>query len=200
MASKNKHQPYLTSSFTQIPQQQQHPFEVKRSTHAPRFCKTCNNYKPPRSHHCRSCGKCVLKMDHHCPWINNCVGFANYCHFIRFLIYVEICAIYLLTLLGCRLTSIVQHTSSPATTTEWILLGLNLFLCVLVLIGVAILSGYHVYCITTNTTTIEGWEKGKSLTLKSMGTVHNVSKWISKIVCRVLIVLRRLCIHMTKVY
>ncbi|KAI8338037.1 DHHC palmitoyltransferase-domain-containing protein [Chlamydoabsidia padenii] len=154
-----------------IPQQQQHPFEVKRSTHTPRFCKTCNNYKPPRSHHCRSCGKCVLKMDHHCPWINNCVGFANYCHFIRFLVYVGLGAIYLMVLLGCRLSSILYH---PASATEWVLLGLNLFLCVLVIIGVAILSGYHVYCITTNTTTIEGWEKGKSLTLKSMGTVHDV--------------------------
>ncbi|CAO3592788.1 unnamed protein product [Absidia cylindrospora] len=156
---------------------QQHHLEVKRSTHTPRFCKSCNNYKPPRSHHCSSCGQCVLKMDHHCPWINNCVGFANYCHFIRFLVYVEISAIYLLVLLGCRLTPIIQHNSLPATLptySEWILIALNLLLCVLVIVGVAILSGYHIYCITTNTTTIEGWEKGKSLTLKSMGTVHDV--------------------------
>lgn len=27
-----------------------------------RFCKKCNCYKPPRSHHCRVCGRCVLRM------------------------------------------------------------------------------------------------------------------------------------------
>ncbi|KAI8097732.1 DHHC palmitoyltransferase-domain-containing protein [Halteromyces radiatus] len=155
-----------------IPQQQHH-LEVKKSTHAPRFCKTCNNYKPPRTHHCSSCGKCVLKMDHHCPFVNNCIGFANYCHFIRFLTYIEISSIYLLILLSCRLAQAIKSSTSLFIS-DWVLLGLNLLLCIIVIIGVAILSGYHIYCITTNTTTIEGWEKGRSLTLKSMGTVHDV--------------------------
>jgi hypothetical protein len=43
------------------------------------------------------------------------------------------------------------------------------------MIAVGILTSYHVYCITTNTTTIEGWEKGRSLTIKGMGKIHNVS-------------------------
>lgn len=83
--------------------------EVKRSTHEPRFCKTCNNYKPPRTHHCSTCGRCVLKMDHHCPWINSCVGFYNYGHFIRFITYIEISAIYLFILLGCRLAQVIHE-------------------------------------------------------------------------------------------
>lgn len=42
------------------------------------------------------------------------------------------------------------------------------------MITVGILTSYHVYCITTNTTTIEGWEKGRSLTIKGMGKIQNV--------------------------
>ncbi|CAJ0933071.1 unnamed protein product, partial [Mesorhabditis belari] len=50
------------------------------------WCRICDGYKPPRSHHCSKCGRCVLKMDHHCLWINNCVGHRNHAFFVRFLI------------------------------------------------------------------------------------------------------------------
>ncbi|ORX48789.1 zf-DHHC-domain-containing protein [Hesseltinella vesiculosa] len=153
-----------------IPEDQRH-LEVKRSTHAPRFCKKCNNFKPPRTHHCSSCGVCVLKMDHHCPWVNNCVGFANYGHFIRMLVYVEISTIYLTVLLSCAVADAVHHATPIA---DYVWTAILLFLCFMVFLGVTILGAYHVYCITTNTTTIEGFEKGKSLTLKSMDTVHEV--------------------------
>jgi hypothetical protein len=43
-----------------------------------------------------------------------------------------------------------------------------------IIVAVGILTCYHVYCITTNTTTIEGWEKGRSLTIKGMGRIQNV--------------------------
>ncbi|KAG2218144.1 hypothetical protein INT45_007847 [Circinella minor] len=145
--------------------------EVKRSTHAPRFCKTCNNYKPPRTHHCSSCGRCVLKMDHHCPWINNCVGFQNYGHFIRFIVYVETSSIYLFILLSLRLAQIIHQMNSYnvyPSNTEAAFLSINLILSAATIITVGILSGYHVYCLTTNTTTIEGWEKGTALTFKSL--------------------------------
>jgi palmitoyltransferase len=55
-------------------------------------------------------------------------------------------------------------------------LSINLILSALVMISVGILTSYHIYCITTNTTTIEGWEKGRSLTIKGMGKIQNVSK------------------------
>jgi palmitoyltransferase len=74
----------------------------------PRFCKTCNVFKPPRSHHCSACRRCVLKMDHHCPWIANCVGYDNYGHFFRFLIYVDLATLYVLILLIWRIRKIMD--------------------------------------------------------------------------------------------
>ncbi|XP_058043228.1 palmitoyltransferase ZDHHC6 isoform X5 [Ahaetulla prasina] len=50
------------------------------------YCKICQSYKAPRSHHCRKCNRCVMKMDHHCPWINNCCGFQNHASFTLFLL------------------------------------------------------------------------------------------------------------------
>ncbi|KAI8620445.1 DHHC palmitoyltransferase-domain-containing protein [Chytriomyces sp. MP71] len=47
--------------------------ERKKSTPATlRFCRECNAFKPPRTHHCSECRRCVLKMDHHCETFNTC--------------------------------------------------------------------------------------------------------------------------------
>ncbi|MQM08764.1 hypothetical protein Taro_041620 [Colocasia esculenta] len=51
-----------------------------------RYCRKCNQLKPPRCHHCSVCGRCVLKMDHHCVWVVNCVGALNYKFFLLFLV------------------------------------------------------------------------------------------------------------------
>lgn len=37
-------------------------YEVKKLTRGPRYCRTCENYKPPRAHHCRQCKKYVLHL------------------------------------------------------------------------------------------------------------------------------------------
>lgn len=34
-------------------------FEAKRLTGQPRYCRTCEAYKPPRTHHCRQCKRYV---------------------------------------------------------------------------------------------------------------------------------------------
>lgn len=67
-----------------------------------RFCKPCNGFKPPRTHHCRTCKRCVLRMDHHCPWVANCVGQRNYASFMRFLFWVDVTCSAHLVLLSLR--------------------------------------------------------------------------------------------------
>ena len=35
-------------------------YEVNKLTRGPRFCRNCENYKPPRAHHCRQCKRYVI--------------------------------------------------------------------------------------------------------------------------------------------
>jgi palmitoyltransferase ZDHHC9/14/18 len=49
-----------------------------------KYCKTCNLWRPPRTHHCRTCDNCIETQDHHCVWLNNCVGRRNYRQFFTF--------------------------------------------------------------------------------------------------------------------
>lgn len=51
----------------------------------PRWCKKCQRWKPPRTHHCSISRRCVLKMDHYCVWVSNTVGLLNYKFFLLFL-------------------------------------------------------------------------------------------------------------------
>ncbi|RKP24763.1 DHHC palmitoyltransferase-domain-containing protein [Syncephalis pseudoplumigaleata] len=139
--------------------------EVKKNNAGPRYCRTCKQFKPPRSHHCSSCERCVLKMDHHCPWINNCVGYSNHGHFFRFIIYVDIASAYCLFFM-CRRVWLIYafrhdynlYYQLEPKGTELLFLILNLILDTLVLLLVGILTIYHTWLIFDNTTTIETME------------------------------------------
>ncbi|KAI9286159.1 DHHC palmitoyltransferase-domain-containing protein [Umbelopsis sp. AD052] len=61
-----------------------------------KWCKTCQCWKPDRTHHCSICDECVLKMDHHCPWVNGCVGYNNYKFFLQFLCYTTLSGMWML--------------------------------------------------------------------------------------------------------
>ena len=98
-----------------------------------RWCKKCDAYKPPRSHHCRVCKRCVpsddlfprctntpsciLKMDHHCPWTLNCVGHRTFPHFTRFLFHGTWTMLYLFSLLGPRLHKIWESRNRAYVST-----------------------------------------------------------------------------------
>lgn len=138
------------------------------------FCKICDGFKAPRSHHCRKCKRCVLKMDHHCPWINNCVGHANHAHFTAFLFF-SVC--------GCIQASyVMSYTLYRAFHRAWYLyhgyggfenihfsvttLALTVFavgLSIGVVLSVGALFYFQMRAILRNRTGIEDWILEKAL-------------------------------------
>ncbi|KAI8336249.1 DHHC palmitoyltransferase-domain-containing protein [Chlamydoabsidia padenii] len=132
----------------------------------PRYCRSCDAYKPPRAHHCRVCRRCILKMDHHCPWINNCVGHGNYPYFFRFILFVSLTCGYALYLLIWRLmqimdTNSLRNTLRPVTITEMIFMVYNVAGIFITVFAVSLLGLYHGYCVLNGQTTIEAWERSK---------------------------------------
>ncbi|KAG0004694.1 Palmitoyltransferase [Modicella reniformis] len=152
----------------------------KNKTPLPRYCKTCEAFKPPRSHHCRICNKCILKMDHHCPWINNCVGYFNYGHFIRFITWVTLTTGVCLVLLVWRIVDVMQHevyymfAGTVPTKTQVIFMAVNIAVDGGVLLAVGILTIYHFWSMATNTSTIEVWEQEKVDAMIKKGKIRKV--------------------------
>ncbi|WVQ98972.1 hypothetical protein IAU59_006104 [Kwoniella sp. CBS 9459] len=146
--------------------------EVKKGNHAPRYCKTCEHYKPPRAHHCRQCKTCIL--DHHCPWIANCVGFNNQGHFLRFLLWVDLATSYHLLMVAGRVMSVAHSYHEEPSLSDILFLVFNFAACVPVWLCVGMFSMYHVYLACGNSTTIEGWEKDKVATLVRRGKIKEI--------------------------
>ncbi|KAG5231241.1 protein S-acyltransferase [Salix suchowensis] len=122
-----------------------------------RYCRKCNQLKPPRCHHCSVCGRCVLKMDHHCVWVVNCVGALNYKYFLLFLFYTFLeTSLVTLSLLPHFIAffSDGEIPGAPAPLQPHFLL-LNLAFALSVL-GFLIM---HISLVCANTTTIEAYEK-----------------------------------------
>ncbi|KAJ0968611.1 hypothetical protein J5N97_025528 [Dioscorea zingiberensis] len=124
-----------------------------------RFCRKCNQLKPPRCHHCSVCGRCVLKMDHHCVWVVNCVGALNYKFFLLFLFYTLLeTALVTLSLLS-QFIAFFGDGEIPGTpgtlATTFLTFVLNLAFALSVL-GFLIM---HASLVAANTTTIEAYEK-----------------------------------------
>ncbi|KAL9359829.1 hypothetical protein Peur_047952 [Populus x canadensis] len=124
-----------------------------------RYCRKCNQLKPPRCHHCSVCGRCVLKMDHHCVWVVNCVGALNYKYFLLFLFYTFLeTSLVTLSLLPHFIAffSDGEIPGTPGTlATTFLAFVLNLAFALSVL-GFLIM---HISLVSANTTTIEAYEK-----------------------------------------
>ncbi|KAK8205248.1 DHHC palmitoyltransferase-domain-containing protein [Phyllosticta capitalensis] len=62
----------------------------------PRWCKTCETFKPDRTHHCSDLGRCVRRMDHFCPWVGGIVSETTTKFFVQFLFYAMLFCVFML--------------------------------------------------------------------------------------------------------
>ncbi|CAK8573125.1 unnamed protein product [Lathyrus sativus] len=123
-------------------------------------CDKCFGYKPPRTHHCRVCRKCVLKMDHHCLWINNCVGYWNYKAFFDFIVYATIASVYSTVLfICCVFQKEWGQIKESSLKFFYVMYGTMVVGLTLTLLS---LTGWHIYLILHNMTTIEYYEGNRA--------------------------------------
>ncbi|CAO3626667.1 unnamed protein product [Mucor hiemalis] len=114
-----------------------------------KWCKTCQIWKPNRTHHCRVCDSCVLKMDHHCPWVNGCVGLLNYRYYIQFLFYVTLLGTWVFS---TTLAAFIQFNS--LSTFDGVALA-TLIISAIVTFVIGSFTLSHIWLVLLNRTTIE---------------------------------------------
>ncbi|GAB4861894.1 Probable protein S-acyltransferase 14 [Ancistrocladus abbreviatus] len=124
-----------------------------------RFCRKCNQPKPPRCHHCSVCGRCVLKMDHHCVWVVNCVGALNYKYFLLFLFYTFLETSLVTIALLPQFIAFFSDEEIPGTPTMLATTFLSFVLNLAFALSVLGFLIMHIALVAANTTTIEAYEK-----------------------------------------
>ncbi|XP_050531682.1 palmitoyltransferase ZDHHC6-like [Daktulosphaira vitifoliae] len=161
------------------------------------FCKICEGFKAPRVHHCHKCNRCVLKMDHHCPWLNTCVGFANYPYFITFIFFSIVAAIQSATLLFKTLLLAWSQFGRyvlvyfPVRLVLLWLIAFGLDICLI--LTLSLLLFIQVRYILRNCTNIEDWIVGKAISRReqdpsipsfvypyNLGRINNIKNFFAK--------------------
>ncbi|XP_066394815.1 probable protein S-acyltransferase 12 isoform X1 [Miscanthus floridulus] len=145
---------------------------------APRYCSRCQNGKPPRCHHCSVCNRCVLKMDHHCIWVVNCVGARNYKYFLLFLVYTFIETVLdTLVLLPNFIEFFQDESRRSSSPGDIAILFLAFVLNLAFALSLLCFIGMHTSLVTRNTTSIEVYDRKKSVSWKyDLGWKRNLEQ------------------------
>lgn len=130
---------------------------------------------------------CVGQLD----FAQSCVGHRNMAAFIRFLVLVDIgCAMHLYKVSTCAfgrsyyyvrshslLKSHIDTPQADPTTSYMIILILNYATSFPVLLAVGCFTIYHLFCVLSNSTTIEGFEKEKVASLRRRGRIADDARY-----------------------
>jgi hypothetical protein len=126
------------------------------------YCRHCDSTVSEESKHCWECRKCVDEFDHHCPWLNTCIGKANYAQF-----FTAACSnLLMLTVTNAAaIALIVMHASTDMNSLSSLGFlketGLLVFLIGVLTINVPLwalvlsLVGFHSYLICRGITTYD---------------------------------------------
>ncbi|KAG8812223.1 Palmitoyltransferase [Serendipita sp. 401] len=107
----------------------------------------------------------------------------NYTHFLRFLWAVDIACSYHICMVTRRVYYAIIFAYYEPSGFELAFIVANYAACLPVIVAVGGFSLYHFYCLFTNTTTVEGWEKDSVTRLVRRGRIsefkfpYNLGPW-----------------------
>lgn len=151
---------------------------ISKKAEGLRFCNREKRYKPERAHYCSAIGRNVLKMDHYCPWLANCVGYFNYKFFLLFIIYASVaCGWTTISTAHLLAKSSAGILSPTATLSAAQTFFLTEGLCISSLVSLILtpFTGFHLWLLANNKTTLEYCEKANSKTSYDFGFFHNLA-------------------------
>ena len=144
-----------------------------------RFCSREKKWKPDRTHYCSALGRNVLKMDHYCPWLANCVGYFNHKFFLLFILYATVASgwatISVAQLLAMSSAGLLAKTKALSAAQVFFLTE---GLCISSLISLILtpFTGFHLWLVAKNKTTLEYCEKASPNISYDFGIWHNFSQ------------------------
>jgi len=128
-----------------------------------KFCKTCDVWRPPRTHHCRTCDNCVETQDHHCVWLNNCVGRRNYRYFFAFVTSASLLGLFLFAASLAHVLLYMKQENqsfSAAADANRVPMAMIFYGLLAALYPMALL-GYHLWLMARGETTREYMQSQK---------------------------------------
>ena len=142
-----------------------------------RFCSREKKYKPERTHYCSAIGRNVLKMDHYCPWLANCVGYLNHKFFMLFIMYASVSSGWAtISVAHLLATSSGGFLAPKSALSAAQIFFLTEGLCISSLISMILtpFTGFHLWLVSRNKTTLEYCEKSNPRVSYDFGIVYNI--------------------------